>query len=105
MTLDGKVAIVTGGARGIGKATALALANDGADVAVFDMLAEVKATANSIESAGRRATAHVVDITDVAAVRDAVAAVTDTLGTAGILANVAGIVADIAPLAEMDPAA
>lgn len=105
MSLAGKIAIVTGAARGIGEATALALADGGADVGVFDRLPEVEATATEIERRGRRAVARIVDITDPEAVKEAVDGVSETLGEADILANVAGIVANIAPLASMDPAA
>jgi NAD(P)-dependent dehydrogenase (short-subunit alcohol dehydrogenase family) len=105
MTLDDKVAIVTGAARGIGKATALGLAEAGADVAVFDVRPEVEETAAAIGELGRRSTAQIVDIVDPGAVGAAVETVSEGLGEADILANVAGIVANIAPLASMDPKA
>ena len=70
--LEGKTAIVTGGARNIGRAIALALAADGADVvvnAVSDAEA-AEAVAREVDAAGGRGSAHIADITD----EDAVAA-------------------------------
>ena len=63
MKLEGKVAVVTGGARGIGKASALAMAREGADVAICDLLEqEGRATLAEIESLGRRALLYVGDV-------------------------------------------
>ncbi len=57
MLLEGRLALVTGAARGIGRATALVLAEEGAAVAVADRLSEVTETAAEIEALGRRARA------------------------------------------------
>ena len=73
MTLTHKVALVTGAASGIGRATALALAKAGADVAVNDISPRVEAVAAEIRALGRRAWAYPVDVTDQAAVEAMVA--------------------------------
>src|SRR5690606_37184167 len=73
-SLDGKVALVTGAGSGIGKATALALAREGAALIVMSRTqAEVEATAAEIEQAGGRAWAATADVTDDAAMKKLVA--------------------------------
>jgi 3-oxoacyl-[acyl-carrier protein] reductase len=93
MTLDGRVALVTGGSRGIGRGIALALAEDGADVAINyrrdeDAAAE---TVAEIEKLGRRARAYQASVDDRAADEAMVKAVLDELGVVDILVNNAGI--------------
>ncbi len=73
MTLTHKVALVTGAASGIGRATALALAEAGADVAVNDISPRVAEVAAEIRALGRQAWAYPVDVTDQAAVEAMVA--------------------------------
>lgn len=91
MQLAGQVALVTGAARGIGKAIALRLASDGCDVAVADRdEAGVRATATAIEAQGRRAKPLVLDVTDQDRVQSMVGAVTSTFGKLHILINNAG---------------
>jgi glucose 1-dehydrogenase len=77
--LAGKVAIVTGAARGIGAATAIALAQAGADVVVNDILDPHETIAN-IEAAGGRAAAAIADVTDQAAVERMVARAVERFG-------------------------
>ena len=74
MTLTHKVALVTGAASGIGRATALALARAGADVAVNDISPRVEEVAAEIRALGRQAWAYPVDVTDQDAVEAMVAA-------------------------------
>ena len=89
--LEGKVAIVTGGAQGIGQETALLLAERGADVAVWDIQGEGAAqTADGVGQRGRRALALAVDVTDGAQVREATERTVRELGRVDILVNVAG---------------
>ena len=73
MTLTHKVALVTGAASGIGRATALALARAGADVAVNDISPRVEEVAAEIRALGRQAWAYPVDVTDQDAVEAMVA--------------------------------
>jgi len=91
MLLTGRVALVTGAARGIGRATALVLAEEGADVGVVDVLPEVEATAEAIRTAGRRSAAAVFDIADPAEVREGVESLVQALGPIDVLVNNAGI--------------
>lgn len=91
--LEGKVALVTGGSRGMGAAIAERLARDGADVAITYVRAADKGRAAlaEIERAGRRGLAIAADNTDPAAVRAAVEQTVAKLGRLDILVNNAGI--------------
>jgi 3-oxoacyl-[acyl-carrier protein] reductase len=89
--LRGQVALVTGAARGIGRACAAALARDGADVAAADLL-PLDETAAAIGERGRRALGLRLDVTDAAAVRGAVERVVGELGRLDVLVTAAGIV-------------
>lgn len=88
-------AIVTGGARGIGAAIAVALARQGRDVAIIDLdEATTSATADAVRSHGSRALGIGADVTDAAAVSAAVERVAAELGPPVILVNNAGILRD-----------
>jgi NAD(P)-dependent dehydrogenase (short-subunit alcohol dehydrogenase family) len=98
--LSGKVAVVTGGARGIGRVTAEVLAAAGADVAVIDLLPGADTVA-MVEKAGRRALAAEVDVSDAAALAAAFEQISGVLGPPDILVNGAGITNHVAPLVRM----
>jgi 3-oxoacyl-[acyl-carrier protein] reductase len=102
--LDGKVALVTGGSRGIGAAVATRLANEGAAVAITYVNARDKAqaVAKQIEADGGRALVIQADNADPAAVTGAVARTVEQLGSLDILVNNAGIFIG-GPLAEITP--
>ena len=103
--LDGQVAIVTGAGRGIGRATALRLAREGASVTVADIdEANAKGVAEEIESAAGTAHAVTVDVTDKADSERMVSETVDRFGRLDILVNNAGI-AVIASLMDTDEAA
>lgn len=92
--LAGQVAIVTGAARAIGRATAETLAARGATVVSIDLL-PADDTVAAIEAGGGTALALAADVTDEAAVEDAVARVTGTYGRVDVLVNNAGLFAGI----------
>jgi len=89
---DGTVALVTGAAGGIGRATALRLAAEGARVLCVDVVEQATSeTVAEIEAAGGTARAQPTDVRDPAACEAAVAAAVATWGTLDVLCNVAGV--------------
>jgi 3-oxoacyl-[acyl-carrier protein] reductase len=96
LDLTGKTALVTGGARGIGRAICLTLARQGADIAFVDVgRPEVaQATLEEIEALGRKAVFIPADVTDYAACEAAVKTALGALGKIDILVNNAGITRD-----------
>lgn len=92
----GKVALVTGGSRGIGRAIALKLAEQGADVAVIYSGNKEKAEAvcREAENCGVKAVAFQCNVSDYKAAEETVKKVSDTFGTIDILVNNAGITRD-----------
>ncbi|MFJ3473328.1 SDR family NAD(P)-dependent oxidoreductase [Microbacterium maritypicum] len=102
--LLGRIAVVTGGARGLGYAMAEALATAGADVALLDRLDTVADAADALQSAtGRRAIGVSIDVTSDASVAAAFDAVAAQLGVADVLVNSAGITLGT-PLLDTTPA-
>jgi len=89
--LDGKVAIVTGAARGLGQGIAVGLAEAGADVAAVDIL-DMSETKKRIEAAGRRCATITADLSSADCVPDIVNATKEQLGRIDILFNNAGII-------------
>src|SRR5690606_4822207 len=106
MSLSGRVALVTGGGRGIGKAISLALAQDGAAVAVNYRRDEETAreTVAEIERAGGRAKAYSASVEDWDADQAMVEAVIADFGHIDILVNNAGIASRGQSVADTDPA-
>ncbi len=100
--LSGRVAVITGGARGIGLATARRAAESGAALALWDMDAAALEAARASLPAGT--TVHALDLTDEAAVRTAAAATEAAHGRVDILVNNAGITGGNAPTWQL-PAA
>ncbi len=94
--LKGKTAVVTGGGSGIGKATALKLAADGADIVIVHMDPEEKAAevVGEIEALGVKAKAIRMDVSDFEAVSGMVAEIVEEFGSIDILINCAGITKD-----------
>lgn len=94
--LTGKVAWVTGGSRGIGKATAIALAQAGCDVAITfrSQEDEAKQVAASIEALDRKVCVQQLDVTDAAACQTVYDNINHALGKVDILVNNAGVVSD-----------
>jgi 3-oxoacyl-[acyl-carrier protein] reductase len=104
--ITGKIALVTGGSRGIGRAIAVALAGTGADVAVNYRIREKEAreTCGEIEKLGRRAVAVQADVSVAADVARLVGTVEAKLGPVAILVNNAGVTRPqpIAEITEQD---
>ena len=95
MRLEGKVALITGGARGIGQAIAMTFAREGADIVVADVNLEIaQKTASEIEGLGRKAMALAMDVTNYTAVEEGVNKILDKMGKVDILVNNAGITKD-----------
>src|SRR5215472_9627403 len=98
--LDGKTCIVTGAARGIGKAAAERLALEGANVVIGDIdLDEAEAAAAGIEKAGGRAAAYLVDVSERDSVRALIAAAVERYGPLHVMFNNAGV-AQAVPLID-----
>ncbi|GAB3392494.1 mycofactocin-coupled SDR family oxidoreductase [Amycolatopsis echigonensis] len=112
-SLDGKVALVTGAARGQGRSHAVRLANEGADLIIVDICgkvpttayrgatsADLAETAQHIEKAGRRAVSREVDVRDLAALTEAVADGVAELGRLDVVVANAGVFSS-APVHEL----
>lgn len=101
MRVKGKVVIITGAGRGIGRETAFLLASEGAQVAVCDRdPSGVEAVSREIAQKGGEASAHAVDVTQRASIEDMVRQVVERFGRIDVLINNAGITMD-ATLAKM----
>ena len=100
---SGKIALVTGGGSGIGRATALAFAAEGATVVVAGRGADgLERTVKEIEAAGGTASAVTADITDSGEVKDLVTTVVERHGGLHVAFNNAGILGRPAPTADVD---
>ena len=93
MKLEGQIALITGGSRGIGRATALAFAAEGADIAFCHLNDDAKAeeTAGEIRALARRAMHRSVDVSDIAATRGFARDVAAGFGPIDVLLNNAGM--------------
>ncbi len=104
MSLDGRVALITGGGQGIGRGIALRLARDGADIALVDVNAEgIMSVAAEIREIGRKAETIEADVADRDQVFAAVDSAAVALGGLDIVVNNAGI-AQVSPLDDVTPA-
>ena len=99
---EGKVAVITGGGTGIGRATSLVLAEQGADIVVVSNVADqAEAVAREVRALGRKGVARVVDVTDIAAVDALAASVSAEFGRTDILVTCAGVMGARKLLTEM----
>ena len=92
--LDGQIVIITGGARGIGEGICKIFCNEGATVALWDVLEEGQTTADSISAGGGSIFFQKVDVTSQDSVDSAVANIIDNHGKIDVLINNAGIIRD-----------
>jgi NAD(P)-dependent dehydrogenase (short-subunit alcohol dehydrogenase family) len=101
--LDGKVAVVTGGGKGIGKTIALAFAGEGAEVVIAARTkADLKKTAAEIDKTGRKCLAIATDLAVPEQVRSMVDSTLDKFGRVDVLVNNGGIAGPVASVADMD---
>lgn len=105
MKLNGKVALVTGGSRGIGKAVAAGLANEGARVMIAARNAcEVGQVLDQMRSAGAEVSGLATDVADTTQVEHLVAETIACFGRIDVLVNAAGVQGPIGPVWKTDPA-
>lgn len=103
--MAGKVALITGAGNGMGRAHAVRLAEEGADVVAVDLsAAAVDETARQVRELGRRAVTAVADVRDAAALRTAVAAGADALGPLDVVVANAGVSDNPGPAWTIDGA-
>ncbi|MDN7246960.1 3-ketoacyl-ACP reductase [Planococcus shenhongbingii] len=103
-SLKGKIAFITGAGKGIGRATALALANEGVDVGLIARTeSDLQKVAEEVQAMGVKASFATADVSSMEQVENAVASLTESLGTADILINNAGI-GSFGPFLDIDPA-
>jgi len=96
MKLEGKVAIVTGGAQGIGQGIVRCLAEEGADVVIADINGDAaRKTADEVKASGRKSLAIEADLTDSKKVKQVVKETIDTFGRIDILVNNVGGIGEI----------
>lgn len=100
--IAGKVAVVTGGARGIGKAVVQSLAREGCQIAIFDIWEDgLSATAKELKDAGVAVLALKMDVSDPASVRESFEKVKEGLGPAEILVNSAAVLTNVGKIELM----
>jgi len=105
MEVDGKVVLITGAARGMGKQDAIAFAREGARLVLTDVdLTELEKTADELRAAGREVSTYILDVSNRAACFELAEAVSADVGTVDVLVNNAGIVVcdDVLVLSERD---
>ncbi len=102
--LNGKVAVITGGGSGIGRAMALAFADEGMDIAIGDIEPDAgEAVAEEVRAKGRRAIAVACDVTDLDSVRALAEAAKAELGAFHVVCNNAGVISG-GPTPDLSPA-
>jgi 3-oxoacyl-[acyl-carrier protein] reductase len=102
-TLKGKIAFITGAGRGIGKATAIALAKEGVNLGIMATTeSNLKDVASVVEDLGVKVAYSAVDVSSLEQVQQAIEKITNQIGKADILINCAGV-SKFASLLDMDP--
>jgi 3-oxoacyl-[acyl-carrier protein] reductase len=102
-TLKGKVAFITGAGRGIGKATAIALAKEGVNLGIMATTeSNLRDVASVVEGLGVKVAYSAVDVSSLEQVQQAIERITNQIGKADILINCAGV-SKFATILDMDP--
>jgi len=102
---DGKVAMITGSGSGIGRSTAIIMAERGADLVIHDINEKgANETAEKVKALGRKAKVWVADVSNVAAMKKVVAEAEKHFGKIDVLVNNAGVASDRCPIEEVTEA-
>jgi NAD(P)-dependent dehydrogenase (short-subunit alcohol dehydrogenase family) len=102
LRLESKIAVITGGERGIGRQTALLFAQEGADLAILGLMSdELQLVQKKVEALSRRCFVYQVNVADEGQINEAVQASLKSLGRIDVLINNAAVLSSTAPVAEL----
>jgi NAD(P)-dependent dehydrogenase (short-subunit alcohol dehydrogenase family) len=103
LRLESKIAVITGGERGIGRQTALLFAEEGADLAILGLMPdELQLVQKKVEALSRRCFVYQVNVADEVQVNEAIEAALKSLGCIDVLINNAAVLGSTAPVAQLN---